>query len=240
MKKIGMLFACVMLAACGGGSSSKGAREPAPEPVAMETAEADTTAADETLPTAQDTTFAAPKPAQPTGPTEPAETVDPMSDTEPMPAEPVAQAPTTATAELIAVKGGASLGTITFERNAEGAIMIYGTFTGLKKNGVHALYIHENGDCSKKGKAAGGHLNPTKAKHGPPASSQRHAGDFGNLTADEDGNASFSMTTDSVTMEGDRPDSVVNRAVIIHAKKDDKKGSGGAALACGVITLAAE
>jgi Cu/Zn superoxide dismutase len=38
-------------------------------------------------------------------------------------------------------------------------------------------------------------------------------------------------------MEGDRPDSILNRAVVIHAKKDDKKGNGGAALACGVITL---
>jgi len=83
----------------------------------------------------------------------------------------------------------------------------------------------------------GGHLNPTKAKHGPPSSANRHAGDFGNLTADEEGNATFSMTTDSVTMEEGRADSILGRAIAIHAKKDDKKGSGGPVLACGVITL---
>lgn len=263
MKKIGMLFACVVLASCGG-SKSGGAREPAPEPVEMSASDETTTdtteATDETesIPTARDTTFTAPTRTQPGGPTEPEETVDPMNDqsigadpADPMgkgdvpttgtgTTEPVASAPAMATADLVAIKGGESLGTITFERNADGAIMIYGTFTGLKKNGVHALYVHENGDCSKSGKAAGGHLNPTKAKHGPPASSQRHAGDFGNLNADEEGNATFSMTTDSVTMEPDRPDSILNRAVIIHAKKDDKKGNGGPAFACGVITLSAE
>ena len=30
----------------------------------------------------------------------------------------------------------------------------------------------------------------------------------------------------------------MQRAIVIHAKKDDKKGSGGAAIACGVIEMA--
>jgi Cu-Zn family superoxide dismutase len=146
----------------------------------------------------------------------------------------------TATAQMKSIKDGTPMGTVTFERNDEGQIVITGEFTGLKKNSVHALYIHENGDCSNKGKKVGAHLNPTKAKHGVPSSSVRHAGDFGNVTADDSGTATFSMTTDSVTMEADRPDSILNRAVVLHSKKDDKKGSAGTPLACGVIQQAAE
>jgi Cu-Zn family superoxide dismutase len=143
----------------------------------------------------------------------------------------------TATAELTAMKGDASMGKLTFVREDAGPITIRGEFTGLKKNGEHAFYIHKNGDCSKRGTKVGAHLDPTGAKHGPPASSQRHAGDLGNLTADDAGNATFTMTTDSVTIEADRPDSVLNRAIVIHTKKDDKAGNGGPALACGVIAL---
>ena len=49
--------------------------------------------------------------------------------------------------------------------------------------------------------------------------------------------AMFAMTTDSVTIEADRPDSVLNRAIVIHSNKDDKAGNGGAPLACGVLAL---
>jgi Cu-Zn family superoxide dismutase len=222
MKKIGMTFVCVLLAACGGSSSQP--REPAaPQAQTMPAADQAT----ETSET-EGAVYAAPGPAPEVAPVEP-----------PAP-EPAVVAPLVARAELKSVKDDSPMGTVTFEQGADGQITINGQFNGLKKKGVHAFYVHENGDCSNKGKNVGKHLDPTKAKHGPPASSQRHAGDFGNLTADEAGVATFSMTTDSVTMEADRPDSVLNRAVVIHAKKDDKKGSGGAAIACGVIQLVAE
>jgi Cu-Zn family superoxide dismutase len=225
MNKVGTMFVCALLAACAG-KSQKGTSEPA-------------RAAAEPMPA----TEAAPEPAPPEEPTAEtaAETAEEAATlaAQATPAAPeAAPAPALiARAELASVKDGSPMGTVTFERNPEGKIVITGSFSGLKEKGVHAFYIHEKGDCSNKARNVGGHLNPTQAKHGPPASSERHAGDFGNLTADEAGNAFFSMETDSVTMEGDRPDSILNRAVVIHAKKDDKKGNGGAALACGVITL---
>ncbi len=212
MTKIGMLFACVLVAACGGGSGNGQAQEPA----AIETEPMPDTAA-----------YEAPAP-------DPVEEPAPEPEPEPAPPPP----PMTAIAELRTIKGDKAMGTLVFEKGEDGQIMITGQFTGLKKKGVNAIYIHEKGDCGNKGKAAGAHLNPTKAKHGPPASSSRHAGDFGNITADETGTATFSMITDSVTMEADRPDSVLGRAVVIHSKKDDKKGNGGPALACGVVQLA--
>jgi len=142
----------------------------------------------------------------------------------------------TASAELKMVSGDKSLGTITFEQKDK-VVAINGQFSGLKK-GQHALYIHTKGDCSAKAKNVGAHLNPTKAKHGPPASAMRHAGDFGDLTFDKEGNATFAMETDSVTMEPGRADSVVGRSVVVYSKKDSKSGKAGSPIACGVIAAA--
>ena len=164
-------------------------------------------------------------PAESTAPEAPAAT--PAADTGPSSA--------VAKAEIKTVSGDKALGTITFER-ADKTININGQFAGLKK-GQYALYIHSKGDCSDKGRKVGDHLNPTKAKHGPPASAMRHAGDFGNLTFDKEGNATFSMATDSITIEPDRADSVVGRAVVVHSRKDNAKGSAGAPVACGVVML---
>jgi Cu-Zn family superoxide dismutase len=229
MKKIGLLFACVLVAGCGGGkrdTKEPVAQAPAPvEPAAVEPA-----------------TYAPDEPTEAEAPTAEEEPAAPAEEDTTMAYAPPKQEPATviATAELKAVKDDASMGTITFENAGDGTITITGEFTGLKKNGVHAIYIYENGDCSKKGKKIGKHLNPTKQKHGPPDSATRHAGDFGNLTADEAGNATFSMTTDSLSLDPNdigRADTIVNRAVVIHTKKDTKKGNAGAPLACGVITL---
>ena len=238
MKKIGMSFACLLIAACGGSRSEPrepvqpaAAVEPAPEPEFEEetaqyeepaedmTAE-DMTREDGPLPEPGEATLAGGAQTTPGAASEPATTGDMV-----------------ATAELKSVKDGSDMGTVTFEQTADG-IMITADVTGLKKNKAHAFYIHENGDCSNKAKKVGGHLDPTDAKHGPPSSSERHAGDFGDLTADEQGHATLSMTTDSITMEGDRADSVMNRAVVIYSGKDNKKGKPGTPLACGVIQSA--
>lgn len=144
-------------------------------------------------------------------------------------------APEAARAEVKMLKGEKSLGTMTFERTGN-VITINGQFSGLKK-GQHALFIHMKGDCSDNGRKVGEHLNPTKSKHGPPASPTRHAGDFGDLTFDKDGNATFSMETDSITLAADRPDGVIGRAVVIHSRKDSKSGNAGSPLACGVVML---
>ena len=219
--KNGILFACVILAAACSGSKSD-VQEPMPvtetEPAPSAESPTPTTEAPTTPDTATGMTEAQPPTPAP-------------------PPEPVAPPPVIASAELKAVKDDASMGTITFEKTADGKVTINGQFNGLKKGSAHALYIHEVGDCSNKGKKVGGHLNPTKAKHGPPASAERHAGDFGDVKADDAGNATFSMETDSITLEADRGDSVVNRAVVLHANKDDKKGIGGPVLACGVIQM---
>lgn len=187
--------------------------------------------------TPQESAPVASAPAAEPAPTAPAEPAAPAEAAAPeAPATP-ATGPSSAVAkaEIKTVSGDKALGTITFEQTDK-TINISGQFAGLKK-GQYALYIHSKGDCSDKGRKVGDHLNPTKAKHGPPASAMRHAGDFGNLTFDKEGNATFSMATDSITIEPDRADSVVGRAVVVHARKDNAKGSAGAPVACGVVML---
>jgi Cu-Zn family superoxide dismutase len=241
MKKIGMLFAFVLVTACGGGSKDT---TTTPDPAAS------------TVPETDETTYAAggdtgttPGTEEPTAGTTDATAMGggttggmpaAPDKNQPAPAEPAPPpAPMTATAELKSVKDDSSMGTITFTKRDDGKIVIEGTFSGLKKKGTHALYIHEKGDCSKKGANVGGHLNPTKAKHGPPSSGNRHAGDFGNVTADDTGAATFTMETDSVTMDDiGRADTIVNRSIVLHEKKDSKSGNAGKPLACGVITQA--
>jgi len=261
MKKIGKLFLCVLFVACGSSTSSQHTAAPAPKTTS---ATAMMPTHEPSVPTHNDSTYASTTPdtygagsgsgsasAADTGTgmgmgmgsgssssaTTPSTATTPTpTDATPATAGTMAGDQTVAKAELKSVKDGSSMGTITFTKGDNGQIQIEGTFTGLGKDGVHALYIHENGDCSAKAKKVGKDLNPTHSKWGPPSSASRHAGDFGNITADDSGNATFTMTTDSITFDGDRPDGILNRAIVIHVKKDAKSGVGGA-LACGVITM---
>ena len=203
---------------CGGARENSRASTTSPEPAAEAT-----TPVAATAPESPEATQPVAEPAS--APQEGAATATPAAAT----------MAGTAKAELKMVSGDKSLGTMTFERKDK-VIAISGQFSGLKK-GQHALYIHTKGDCSDKAKNVGAHLNPTKSKHGPPASPMRHAGDFGDLTFDKDGNATFAMETDSVTMEPGRADSVVGRAVVVYSKKDSKSGKAGSPVACGVIAL---
>lgn len=196
-------------------TTTAAAPEPAPAAAQEDTATVAAAPAPEAAPATDSATAAAATPAAAT--------------------TPAATGSEVARAELKMLSGDKALGTITFQKSGK-SITIEGQFTGHKK-GQHALYIHDKGDCSDKGRKVGGHLNPTKAKHGPPASSTRHAGDFGDLTFDKDGNATFSMTTDSVTLEPGGADSVVGRSIVLHARKDNAKGNAGAPIACGVVTL---
>ena len=65
-------------------------------------------------------------------------------------------------------------------------------------------------------------------------------GDLGNLSADAAGAATKKMTAKGLIV-GKGDNSVVGRAVIIHAKADDltsqPTGAAGARVACGVIEL---
>jgi Cu-Zn family superoxide dismutase len=107
--------------------------------------------------------------------------------------------------------------------------------------GSHGFHIHEFGDCSKSDfTSAGGHFNPAKTSHGPLHAQASHAGDLGNLVADQNMKAYTTVKTHGVTL-GEGSNSIIGKAVIIHKDTDDyttqPTGNAGGRLACGVIEL---
>jgi Cu-Zn family superoxide dismutase len=143
----------------------------------------------------------------------------------------------TATATLRSTSGSSVTGTITFSEEA-GGVRVFAMLQGMAP-GQHGFHIHETGDCSAPdGSSAGGHFNPASVPHGGPDAAEHHAGDLGNITADEAGNAHYEEVIPHVTLD-DGPNSIVGRAVVVHADPDDMTsqpaGNAGPRIACGVI-----
>ena len=76
--------------------------------------------------------------------------------------------------------------------------------------------------------------------HAAPTAASHHAGDFGNVTANDAGEVHTSFNTPSVTV-GPGTSSAIGHAVILHANPDDlttqPTGNSGPRIACGVVTL---
>ena len=130
-------------------------------------------------------------------------------------------------------------GIVTFEQRS-GYVLVEADVTGLAV-GQHGFHVHQWGDVSgKDGKKTGGHFNPEGHDHAGPDAMKRHAGDLGNLIADESGHASYRYEDKVITLNGLH--SIVGRGVIVHAGADDLKsqptGAAGARVAQGVIGVA--
>lgn len=133
-------------------------------------------------------------------------------------------------------KGNKTQGIVSFTK-VEGGVKIVAEVHNLTP-GSHGFHIHEFGDCSSPdGMSAGGHFNPKGSKHGAPDGLDRHAGDLGNLVADDQGVAHYERVDNVITLEG--PDTIVGRSVVVHANADDFQtqptGNAGGRVACGVI-----
>lgn len=130
-------------------------------------------------------------------------------------------------------------GVVTFTQTDAG-VLIVADIEGLTE-GKHGFHIHEWGDISKPdGTSAGGHFNPGGADHAGPEDSARHAGDLGNIVADENGNAHYEELNDLVSFSGQN--SILGRSIIIHVGEDDLEsqptGDAGGRVAAGVIGVA--
>ena len=141
--------------------------------------------------------------------------------------------------DLQPTAGNTVSGWVSFEPMAD-HVSVKAEVTGLSP-GKHGLHVHEKGDCSSAdGKSAGGHFNPAGMPHAGPDADQRHAGDLGNLAADESGVAVYDRMDTVIRLSGE--DSILGRAVILHAGEDDlttqPTGAAGARVACGVIAEA--
>ncbi len=128
-------------------------------------------------------------------------------------------------------------GTVIFTLS-DGHLTFVADVDGLAPQSEHGFHVHEKGDLSDPDlKSVGGHFNPGKEAHGGPGMAHHHAGDLGNLTADEHGHAHAEGMLMNATFSGDN--SILDRAVIVHSKADDLKsqpaGDSGSRIAGGVI-----
>ena len=142
-------------------------------------------------------------------------------------------------AQLVPTMGGSLI---------TGKVSFMETDEGLKINAVvlnahpgkHGFHIHEKGDCSDQGNAAGGHFNPDAVPHGDVEKhgfQKAHAGDLGNIEIGSDGKGTLEKVIAGLTLEEGQY-GVVGRSVIVHEKADDfgqPTGNAGGRIACGVI-----
>src|SRR5690606_7007848 len=140
--------------------------------------------------------------------------------------------------ELQSAEGQSVAGTLTFASSADG-VTVSGEISGLTP-GKHGFHVHEKGECAPPDfTSAGGHFNPTHKDHGAPADEQRHAGDLGNLEVGSDGKVQVQATLTDVTLAEGGENSLLGKAIVVHAGEDDLKtqpsGDSGARVACGVI-----
>src|SRR5437764_8083439 len=144
-----------------------------------------------------------------------------------------------AMATLDPTSGSTAKGTVHFQDAGDTGVEVVVDLTGVPP-GVHGFHVHEKGDCGNNGQNAGGHFNPTGMVHGAPDAVSHHAGDFGNVTADDKGEVHTRFTTHSITINTGA-NAVVGHAVVLHGNPDDlvsqPAGNAGPRIACGVTTL---
>ncbi len=145
-----------------------------------------------------------------------------------------------AVAVLHPTQGNKTHGKITFTQEGD-TVKIVAHVEGLIPGQKHAFHIHQFGDCSAAdATSVGGHYNPDNHAHGLPEPAARHAGDLGNLQANDKGVAHYEVTITNASIAGLK-NPIVGRGVIVHAKPDDggqPVGNAGARIACGVIGVA--
>ncbi|KAM0948573.1 putative superoxide dismutase [Dioscorea sansibarensis] len=148
--------------------------------------------------------------------------------------------------KAVAVLGGEEgvNGTVFFIQEGDGPTTVNGRISGLKP-GLHGFHVHALGDTTNGCMSTGPHYNPSGKDHGAPEDEIRHAGDLGNVIAGDDGSASFTIFDSKIPLSG--PNSIIGRAVVVHADPDDlgrgghelskTTGNAGARVACGIIGL---
>lgn len=109
--------------------------------------------------------------------------------------------------------------------------------------GMHGIHIHENGDCSAPdASSAGGHFNPAGHDHGHISFATGHAGDFGNIVVDQDGEGILTLPLSNDMLTGVKDwNEFIGKAIVLHSTQDDlvsqPSGDAGSRIACGVIRM---
>ncbi|XP_055332027.1 uncharacterized protein LOC129583981 [Paramacrobiotus metropolitanus] len=118
---------------------------------------------------------------------------------------------------------------------------------GGVRPGDHGFHVHTFGDLSMGCESAGSHFNPEGNYHGSPddAHMQPHAGDLGNVRANEYGEVIVTVSSPLISLYPQSPSFVIGRTLVIHEKPDDlgrggdqqsrETGNSGARIGCGII-----
>ncbi|GAA4465021.1 superoxide dismutase family protein [Novipirellula rosea] len=148
-----------------------------------------------------------------------------------------AELPTLGVCVLMPTKDNKARGTLRLVQKGDELVI-----TGKVRNltpGEHGFHIHEFGDRrAADGTSAGGHFNPAGHDHGAPGS-HSHAGDLGNILADDQGVATVNVTTKDTALHF-----ILGRSFVVHAGKDDLKsqpsGDAGPRVAVGIVGIGNE
>ena len=137
------------------------------------------------------------------------------------------------------------IGTVTLKQTPNG-VLIEAHLTGLSA-GAHGFHIHETGKCDAPDfKSAGGHFNPTDAKHGITVEGGPHAGDMPNIHFPEDGDAGLrvEVLNTMVSLEEGAEGYLLDEdgsAIMVHSGADDYEsqpsGDAGSRIACGIVEM---
>jgi len=135
---------------------------------------------------------------------------------------------------------GKTLGTANLTEEKKGVKIVL-KVSGLSP-GRHGFHLHEKGACDPPDfKSAGGHFNPFGKHHGAKNPEGKHAGDFQNLEAKENGTAEVTVVAEGATL-GKGAGSLLKEggtSIVIHADADDEMsdpaGNSGARIGCGTV-----
>ncbi|KAI5083025.1 hypothetical protein GOP47_0002768 [Adiantum capillus-veneris] len=151
-----------------------------------------------------------------------------------------------ATKKAVAVlKGNSKVeGVVHLTQEEGGPTTVKVLISGLAP-GKHGFHLHEFGDTTNGCLSTGAHFNPKGLTHGAPEDDVRHAGDLGNVVADDKGVVEVTIVDSQIPLSG--TNSVVGRALVVHELEDDlgkgghelssTTGNAGGRLACGVVGL---
>lgn len=104
--------------------------------------------------------------------------------------------------------------------------------------GIHAVHIHEVGECVPPFKSAGAHFNPFNKKHGFLTKDGKHTGDLPNIHVPENAPLAVEFFVPQLTFKGDKTSlfDADGSALVIHQGADDYKsdpaGDSGDRVAC--------
>lgn len=113
-------------------------------------------------------------------------------------------------------------------------------------DGKHGFHIHEYGDLTDGCTSACKHFNPFNKKHGNINSTERHAGDLGNIIS-KNGTSKGILFDKILSLDFKNVACIIGRMIIIHKDEDDlglgendeslKTGNAGERVSCGVIGI---